>query len=140
MIGEKNEKSVTSYCLLSISLISSLIALNSGRSAVSVHSNSTDSVVETIGPGPFQPAKGKFPVDLVPGCHGVGRNLYRKPKVEQLEGSLGHADMGFDAHDRDVPDIAAVELLQELGHRTAMKRRFRRAFRDQLGDGRGRGA
>ena len=39
-----------------IALINSLMALNSGRSAVSVHSKSTASVVETTAPGLFEPA------------------------------------------------------------------------------------
>ena len=67
------------------------------------------------GAGPFEAAEGEFPVDLVPGGDGVGGDLHLKPEVEQLEGGLGHADVGLDARDRDVADVPAVELFEKLG-------------------------
>ena len=110
------------------------MALNSGRSAVSVHSNRTDFGGRDDGPGALEPAQGKLPVDLVPGGHGVGRDLDPEPQVEQFERRLGHADVGLDARDRDVADIPAVELFEKLGDGAAMKGRLGRPLRYQLGD------
>ena len=88
--------------------------------------------------GSFEAAEGEFPIDLVPRRDGIGGDLHLKPEVEQLEGGLGHADVGLDAHQGDVADMSAVELLEELGHRAAVKRGLGRPLRDQFGDG-GRG-
>ena len=100
---------------IATSLISSLIALNSGRSERLGPLEQDGLGGRDDGPGVFQPAEGELPVDLVPGGHGVGRDLDAEAQVEQFEGRLGDADVGLDPGERHVADVAGRRAARGAG-------------------------